>query len=168
MPSGKAAAIRDAFRFVDKSDLVLARNPCSKTGFTGVIEVAGGMFQARMQVKGDGRGGVRKRRQESLGGLFDSAQEAAEFLAIIKRDGSQLGLASLNEDGAPIKQNKQHKPRAKPQPAAAPPLTERMQLPMATTLGVPLPFPVLHAPIVAASLMPMQPLGYTPPFAAHM
>ena len=79
MPSGKAAAIRDAFRFVDKSDLVLARNPCSKTGFTGVIPVAGGMFQARMQVKGDGRGGVRKRRQESLGGLFDSAQEAAEF-----------------------------------------------------------------------------------------
>ena len=37
MPSGKAAAIRDAFRFVDKSDLVLARNPYSKTGFTGVI-----------------------------------------------------------------------------------------------------------------------------------
>ena len=167
MPSGKAAAIREAFRFVDKSDLVLARNPYSKTGFTGVIPVAGGMFQARMQVKGDGRGGVRKRRQESLGGLFDSAQEAAEFLAYVKRDGSQLHVPCLNENGAPIKQNKQHKSRAKPRPTAARPPTERMQLPMATTVGVPLPCPVLHAPIVAASLMPMQPLGYTPPYAAH-
>ena len=166
MPSGKAASIREAFRFVDKSDLVLARNPYSKTGFTGVISV-GGWFQARVQVKGDGRGGVRKRRQESLGGIFDSAQEAAEFLAFVRRDGSQLGFACLSEDGAPIKQNKQHKPRAKPQPTAASFPRERMQLPMAATFGVPLPCPVLHAPIVAASLMPMQPLGYTPPYAAH-
>ena len=31
-------------------------------------------------------------------------------------------------------------------------------------MGVPIPFVRQHAPLVAASPLPMQPLGYTPPF----
>ena len=58
----------------DKSGLVLKLQPGSKTGYLGVIEVKG-KFQGRLQVKGDGRGGVRKRKQYSLPVLFDTPKD---------------------------------------------------------------------------------------------
>ena len=47
----------------DKSNLVLERVPPgrpSRTGFVQVIQV-GKYFQPRLQIKGEGKGGVRKR-----------------------------------------------------------------------------------------------------------
>ena len=72
----------------DKSGLVLKLQPGSKTGYLGVIEVKG-KFQGRLQVKGDGRGGLQKRRQVAIPGLFDTAKEAAEMLAILEKAGPE-------------------------------------------------------------------------------
>ena len=44
------------------TDEELQLAPLSKTGYVGVIEV-GLKYQARIQVPGDGRGGIAKRRQ---------------------------------------------------------------------------------------------------------
>ena len=82
MPSGIAEAVRKQVAGADKAGLVLQKSPYSATGFTNVIQVRN-KFQARLQVKGDGQ---RKRYQHPLPGLFDTAQEAAEYLAILKRD----------------------------------------------------------------------------------
>ena len=52
----------------DTSNVVLERVPPgrrSKTGFVQVIKV-GDYFQPRLQIKGEGRGGVRKRAQYPL------------------------------------------------------------------------------------------------------
>ena len=69
MPKGIASRIREAIAKEDKTGLVLKRaTGKSKTGFVGVIKV-GNLFQGRLQVKGDGRGGRLKRRQVSLPGL---------------------------------------------------------------------------------------------------
>ena len=57
MPNGFAARVREAIAMEDKSGLVLKLQPGSKTGYLGVIEVKG-KFQGRVQIKGDGRGGV--------------------------------------------------------------------------------------------------------------
>ena len=84
MPSGLAAAAREKIAQQDKSGLVLERSPYSSTGFKQVIKV-GKQYQARLQVKGDGRRGSRKRKQHSLPGLFDTAEDAAVMLAVIKR-----------------------------------------------------------------------------------
>ena len=65
MPSGMAAQVRELLATSDKTGLVLQRAPpgsSSKTGFVNVIQVKGGLFQARLQVQGDGRGGEKKRR----------------------------------------------------------------------------------------------------------
>ena len=71
-----------------------------------MIEVKG-KFQGRLQVKGDGRGGLQKRRQVAIPGLFDTAKEAAEMLAILEKAGPE----NLWPGGIPPKQDKQHKPR---------------------------------------------------------
>ena len=63
---------------------MLERSPYSSTGFKQIIKV-GKQYQARLQVKGDGSGGSKKRKQHSLPGLFDTAEEAAEFRAWIKQ-----------------------------------------------------------------------------------
>ena len=76
MPSGKAAAIREAVAKENRADLQLERTPWGKTGFVNVVEVKG-KYQARLQVPGDGRGGSVKRKQHPLPGLFDTAEEAA-------------------------------------------------------------------------------------------
>ena len=68
MVNGRAAWIRRWLAEQDTSDLVLERAPPgsrSKTGFVQVTEV-GKKFQPRFQLKGDGRGGSRKRRQVHL------------------------------------------------------------------------------------------------------
>ena len=55
-----AAITREMFAGVDKTNLVVERSPWSSTGFKQIIKVKG-KYQARLQVKGDGRGGERKR-----------------------------------------------------------------------------------------------------------
>ena len=90
MPSGLAESARRALEEADKTGLVLQRSARSQTGFTNVIPVKG-KFQARLQVAGDGRGGVRKRKQHSLPGLFSTALEAAQFLALFKKEYEERG-----------------------------------------------------------------------------
>ena len=68
---------------------------------------------------------------------------------------------------SPPKQNKQHKSRAKPRVPAQPlpmpqPAVGEVQTPVATAAGVPVPFLVHNAPLVAATPLPMQPLCYAP------
>ena len=65
MPSGKAAAIREAVAKENRADLQLERTPWGKTGFVNVVEVKG-KYQARLQVPGDGRGGSVKRKQHPV------------------------------------------------------------------------------------------------------
>ena len=85
MPSGKAAGVRQLFAATDCSNLVPQESVSSQTGYKNVIEVKG-KYQARLQVKGDGRGGERKRKQHSLPGLFHTALEAALYLAFVNVD----------------------------------------------------------------------------------
>lgn len=156
MPSGMAAFMVEKFKELDMAGLVPKESPYSKTGYSNVIEVKG-KFQARVQVKGDG---TRKRRQYSLPGLFDTAEEAARYLALVTKE-----RAEKNEIGIPLTQNKQHKPRSKPplQPPQPPPQLPMLQLPMARAMATPIAFPMPYAPMVAASPLAMQPLCQAPP-----
>ena len=110
MPSGRAAAMREAVRTENRENLELERTPWNNTGFVNVIKVKN-KFQARLQVPGDGRGGSTKRKQHSLPGLFDTAEEAAVMLAIIKRE---MKASTGGKLFAPPKINKPHKPRTRP------------------------------------------------------
>ena len=62
MPYAMADDVRAFVARIPKCDLVVQESPISATGYTNVIEIEG-KYQARLQVKGDGRGGVRKRKQ---------------------------------------------------------------------------------------------------------
>ena len=161
MPSGMAAQVRELLASSDKTGLVLQRAPLgssSKTGFVNVIEVKGGLFQARLQVKGDGRGGQKKRRQVPLPGLFETAEEAAQLLALIKK----LGPTTFwPEEGVPPKQDKQHKQRSNAAASTEPMRAPLVDAPMppAVAFATPIPFPAMHAPLVAASPLPMMPFG---------
>ena len=160
MPSGIAASVRMMFAQVDKTDLVVQKSPCSATGYTNIIITKNGKYQPRLQVKGDGRGGERKRKQCSLPGIFDTALEAAQYLAWIKMQPNDW------ENGVPPKQNDERKARSKKQPTQ--PLQPTavpapLQTPMATAVGMPIPMPMCHLPFAATSPLPMQPLGYVPP-----
>ena len=87
--------------------------------FVNVVEVKG-KYQARLQVPGDGRAGSLKRKQHALLGLFDTAEEAAVWLAVVKRDMKAHHNGKLF---APPKIDKPHKPRTKPAvPAMASPV----------------------------------------------
>ena len=156
MPSGQAAHFRQAVAAVDRSQLDLQKNPYSNTGFTGIIKVKGGKFQARVQIPGEGRGGCKKRRQCSVPGVFDTAEDAAVSLALFKKE------LQKDDDGrlrTPPKQNKPHKSRTvQPrEPAATMPEPVAPSFCMATAMAVPVPFMVQHAPIVAATPLPMRP-----------
>ena len=160
MPSGMAAAVREAVAAENIADSELELALLSATGFKGVIEVPSGgvlKYQARVQVAGDGRGGTTKRRQHSLPGLFDTAKEAA----ICRAAFIKAMRATEGRVVAPPKQNKQHKPRTRKQlaqPAAAPPLPP----PMTTVMAMPICMPMMHVPFAAVSPLPMQPLCYMP------
>ena len=163
MPNGMAAEIRPyvaGLSAEQRAELVLAKNPYSNTGFTGVIKVKN-KFQARLQVPGDGRGGTKKRKQCSLPGLFETAEEAAVLLAAYKKELEDAGEAP----SSPVKLDKQHKPRTKKQPQqlAAPQPLEPQPQPMATAVALPLVNPLYHVPFAAVSPVPMQPIGYFPP-----
>ena len=86
-------------------------SPISATGYTNVIEIKG-KYQARLQVKGDGRTGVAEcgsasstRSRASL--FFDTALEAAQYLAFVKTQPTAW------ENGVPPKQFPDRKPREK-------------------------------------------------------
>jgi hypothetical protein len=169
MPTGKWTLAKEMRGFMETADLtgiVPVESGTSKTGYVNVIELKNGKYQARLQVPGDGRGGENKRKQYSLPGLFDTALEAALYLAIVTRD-----MKKANDGHLIVPP--QHKPRKKPPtakpapPTMAPPMALAAQMPhspMATAHAIPIPSPMLHAPLVAISPLPMQPLGYTPPF----
>ena len=110
-PNGRAAKAREWLAAQNTSNLVLERVPpgrSSKTGFVQVIQV-GKYFQPRLQIKGEGKGGVRKRAQYAMP-TFTTAVEAAKFLALVKRDNLLERVA--DENGLPPKQDKPHKPRS--------------------------------------------------------
>ena len=90
MPSGSAWWIREGFAEQDQAGLKLETSWRSSTGYKNVVEV-GGKYQTRIQVKGDGVGGTRKRRQHSLPGLFDTPLEAAQYLAVVKCEERRAG-----------------------------------------------------------------------------
>ena len=92
MPRGMAAAAREAVEQADRDELELERTPWSNTGFVNITKV-GGKFQARLQVPGDGRGGIEKRKQCPLPGLFDTAEDAAVLLALVKKGTGLKGHA---------------------------------------------------------------------------
>ena len=149
MPKGIASRIREAIAKEDKTGLVLKRaTGKSKTGFVGVIKV-GNLFQGRLQVKGDGRGGRLKRRQVSLPGLWKTAEEAAQMLAILEKAGPE----KLWPGGVPPKQDTEHKPRSKPLPRAPRAPLVDVPMPAAFVVGMPIPCPMPHAPIVVARPM---------------
>ena len=161
MPSGMAARARELFAITDRSNLVPQESVRSQTGYKNVIEV-GGKYQARLQVKGDGRGGERKRKQHSLPGLFDTALEAALYLAFVKQE---IMESMCDENGVPRKQNKIVKKRgekAAVQQEAEPEPLAPMQ-PHVFAFATPITCGVLPLPIVAVSPSPMQSLGLTLP-----
>ena len=161
MPSGLAAMARELLNTYNIEDDELQRAPLTATGFVGVIKV-GDKYQARLQVRGDGRGGTKKRKQHSLPGLFDTAKDAAISRAAVMKSMIQ----ERGEVYEPPKLNKAHKPRTLKQPkqrAAAPQPLEPQQQPMPSAMAMPLAMPMWHVPFAALSPLPMQPIGYTPP-----
>ena len=161
MPRGQAAAMREAVSKENVAELVPEQTPWNKTGFVGV-QKAGSMFRARLQVPGDGRGGTTKRRQYHVPGLFNTAEEAAVALAIMKRD------MMARNGGKVAVPEQQYKPRKssgkKPCNATAAPLLPVVahEL-MATAMAVPIASLVLHVPIAVASPLPRLPLGVAAP-----
>ena len=161
MPNGLAAEARHcvaALSAAERAALVLKKNPYSGTGFVGVIMVKN-KYQARLQVPGDGKGGSKKRKQCSLPGLFETAEEAAILLAGYKKALKEKGEAVCS----PPKLDKKHAPRTKPAVPAAPLPLQPRQLPMATAMAMPMPMPMMQLPIAVASPLAMQPLGYAQP-----
>ena len=156
-----AAEMRQIVEQHQGEPLVLERSPLSATGFTNVIKVKG-KYQARLQVPGDGRGGSKKRKQVPLPGLFNTALDAARYLAMYKKHMKENNGDKIVE---PPKLDKQHKPRTqKPaQPAAAPQQPTPLQSPMPTAVGMPLAMPMWQLPFAAVTPLPMQPIGYSPP-----
>ena len=156
-----ADKMRESVEAEDRSQLELKKSPYSKTGFVGVIKAKNGKFQARIQVPGDGRGGEKKRKQHSLPGLFDTAEDAAVLLASMKRD----MVKSVGAIIAPPKFNKEHKSRAsKPlqplQPSSWSYFTHAVPpelLP--TAVAVPLASGMMHLPLALGSPLPMQPFA---------
>ena len=154
-----AAQVRELLASSDKTGLVLERAPPgsrSSTGFVNVIKVKR-WYQARLQVKGDGRGGEKKREQVALPGLFETAEEAAQLLALIKK----MGPETLWSGGVPPKLDKKHKKRSTAAACTAAMRAPIVDIPMPppVAFATPIPFPALNAPIVAASPLPMLPLG---------
>ena len=165
MPKALNDDIRAFVAALDRAVYVPEKSVWNSTGYVQVIEVKG-RYQARLQVPGDGPGGERKRKQCSLPCMFDTAEEAAVYLAWVKAHDHPEW-----ENGEPPKMTSR-KPRSKKplQPAEQPALTTvapaEPRMPLATCMAVPINVPMLHAPFVAVSPVPMP--RYTPPFAFPM
>ena len=152
-----ADKMRESVEAEDRSQLELKKSPYSKTGFVGVIKAKNGKFQARIQVPGDGRGGEKKRKQHSLPGLFDTAEDAAVLLASMKRD----MVKSLGAIIAPPKFNKEHKSRASKPLQPLQPTSWSYACPelLPTAVAVPLASGMMHLPLALGSPLPMQPFA---------
>ena len=159
-----AAFVRETMAKEDTSTLVPQESSRSKTGYTNIIEV-GGKFQARWQLTGDGRGGKRKRKQCPLPGIFDTALEAATYLALVKKLGVEAFLDD-NGDWVTREQKARVDKAAVQQPAVAvvPPQAQQAATP-AFAVATIIPCGVLPLPIVPVSPLSMPPLGYTPPYS---
>ena len=126
------------------------RSSSAESGFLGVKVTTSGKFQAQIFIKADNR-------QRGLG-TFDTAEEAAVMLAIIKRE---MKASTGGKLFAPPKINKPHKPRARPavpNPASPMPVLPP-QLPVATAVALPTAFLMPNLPFAVASPIPMPPLG---------
>ena len=98
----------------DSDDLDLELNPGSETGFKHVIKVKG-KYQARIYDE-------KEKRQRSLPGTFDTAEEAAKYRAVFKKRGFVLAAA---------------KPRQRRGSKGAPPCTvEHLRLARLPTHGL--------------------------------
>jgi len=84
MPESLAKLARGWFEAQDKTGLVLERSTKSKTGFVNVKLIQGKYYQAQQHVskKGRAEGG-----QKPLPGLWRTALEAAQYRALLKREG---------------------------------------------------------------------------------
>ena len=152
MPRQLGAELREQLALEDRAELQLERSAWNATGFVGVSKVGKG-YQARFNVPGDGRGGSKKRRQHSLPGPFDTAEDAAVARALVIKGFKESGDGKIH---SPPKQNKKHKPRVQPAKPAQPAL-EPVQTPLvATTVAVPLASMMPQLPIVPATPFPMQ------------
>ena len=96
--------MREAVAKENWAELDLERTPWNDTGFVGV-QKSKNKFRARLQVPGDGRGGTIKRDQYHVPGLFNTAEEAAVALAIMKRD------MKARNGGKVVIPEKHYKPR---------------------------------------------------------
>ena len=155
---GRRASSADRIALEDREQLQLERSPWNNTGFVGVSKV-GNKYQARLQVPGDGRGGLKKRRQVPLPGPWDTAEDAAVMRAVIIRGFKESGDGMIH---SPPKQNKQHKPRVKPSSKPAQPALEPTLMPVATAMAVPLAAMLYNAPIVPATPLPFPSLSFAP------
>ena len=103
------------------------------------------------------RRGEKKRRQVvGIPGLFKTAEEAAQLLALVKKIGPKI---LWPEEGLPPKLDKQHKQRSHAAACTAAmraPLVD-VPMPAIVVFGTPIAFPAMNAPIVAASPLPMMP-----------
>ena len=122
-----AAFAHEAVAKANRAELDVQRTPWTDIGFVNVIRV-GKKFQARLQVPGDGRGGSKKRKQCSLPTLFDTAEEAAVWLAIVKKEMKERNGGRLCE---PPKALKDRKPRKRQLERAAAPVACAAAAPVA-------------------------------------
>ena len=76
-----AQAAREWFEAQEKTELVLERSSKSKTGFVNVKLIKGKYYQAQLHIckKGGEDGG-----QKPLPGMWTTALEAAQYLALMK------------------------------------------------------------------------------------
>ena len=77
-----AQAAREWFEAQEKTELVLERSSKSKTGFVNVKLIKGKYYQAQLHISKKGRedGG-----QKPLPGMWTTALEAAQYLALMKK-----------------------------------------------------------------------------------
>ena len=155
MVNGRASRVREWLAAQDTSDLVLVRAPPasrSKTGFVQVTKV-GNKFQPRFQMKGDGRGGTRKRQQIHLP-LCDTAEEAATLLAVIKRG----NMMDAFDGGVPPPCDKPHRPRGRACGVATPVAVEPVAA-MSVATAEPLACAIPGLPFAACSPVPLPPIA---------
>ena len=158
-----APDIRDFVATLDPKHYDIKTSPWSKTGYISVIMVKG-KYQARLQVKGDGRGGERKRGQHALPGLFDTALEAATCISPLSRRRKRCGKMAFLRSRSTTATKARSKAPAKPaQPGT--PVSQSLgvqQMLLPTTMVVGINVPLLNAPLVAATSIPPPSFGYFP------
>ena len=150
----------------------IASEPCVVTCWKGASAVSAvlamvGDDDPAAALPGTIRGDLCLAAADSLVECADTAEEAACYLAWVKeRDHSDW------ENGIPpkltVRKPRLKKPAQSAQPAEAAAPRAEPRMPLATTMAMPINFPMAHAPFLAASPLPMPPLGYMAPFHSAM